>query len=310
MKALIATLRKEAVVGVTCWELESHLFKALVLPTFTYGTKLWGGDLKNSHWKVFEKDMKIHMMSHVKVRSSTTYHILLAEFGELPMELYALKLTMGFQQRLAHLPSSRLVSQATSLSRLLAEQGFNTWHKSTTMWKASWGLSHWETHDNPTTSKITFNDIKEAFLAKEWNSFHLSGKKLDYLHLKDFLKYECELYLKQPLTPPQRKIIAAYRTSNHRLAIETGRWSTIPISRDKRLCNFCSYNVVENEAHFVLECPLYSSIRDKFQSLFENIVLGSIKSFFQLDHQVDISLYLTEATALRHSRELASLTPS
>ena len=23
----------------------------------------------------------------------------------------------------------------------------------------------------------------------------------DYLHLKDFLKYECELYLKQPLTP-------------------------------------------------------------------------------------------------------------
>jgi hypothetical protein len=31
--------------------------------------------------------------------------------------------------------------------------------------------------------------------------FHLFGKKLDYLHLKDFLKKECELYLKQPLTP-------------------------------------------------------------------------------------------------------------
>ena len=26
---------------------------------------------------------------------------------------------------------------------------------------------------------------------------------------------------------------------------------------------FFSYNVVENEAHFVLECPLYNSIRDK-----------------------------------------------
>ena len=31
---------------------------------------------------------------------------------------------------------------------------------------------------------------------------HPSRKKLHYLHLKDFLKYECELYLKQPLTPP------------------------------------------------------------------------------------------------------------
>ena len=30
-------------------------------------------------------------------------------------------------------------------------------------------------------------DVKEAFLAQEWNSFHLSRKKLDYLHLKDIL---------------------------------------------------------------------------------------------------------------------------
>jgi hypothetical protein len=55
-------------------------------------------------------------------------------------------------------------------------------------------VSHWDTHGNPTTSKITYDDLKEAFLAKEWNSFHLSGKKLDYLHLKDFLKDGCELY--------------------------------------------------------------------------------------------------------------------
>ena len=87
-------------VGVTCWELKSHLFKALVLPSFTYGTAIWGGELENSHWKVFEKGMKIHMMSHVKVCSSTTYHILLAEFKQLCIKLYALELTMGFQQPL------------------------------------------------------------------------------------------------------------------------------------------------------------------------------------------------------------------
>ena len=80
------------------------------------------------------------------------------------------------------------------------------------MWKTSWGLSHWETDDNPTTLKIVYVDITKVFLAKKWNSFHLYGKKLDYLHLKDFLKYECELYLKQPLTPSQHKIIDAYNT--------------------------------------------------------------------------------------------------
>ena len=55
--------------------------------------------------------------------------------------------------------------------------------------------------------RTTCIDIKEAFLAKEWNTFHSCGKKLDYLHLKNFLKYECELNLKQPMTPPQCKII-------------------------------------------------------------------------------------------------------
>ena len=77
------------------------------------------------------------------------------------------------------------------------------------------------------------------------------------------------------------------------------------VSRDNRLCHFCSCNVGENEAYFVLECPLYNFIRDKFQS-----IIGSLKSFFQLDHQVEISLYLTEAIALCHSRELVGLTPS
>jgi hypothetical protein len=130
------------VVTVRCWELKSHLFKNLLLLTFTYGIVIWGGDFKNSQWKVFEKGMTIHMMSHVKVRSLTAYHILLAEFGEFPIKLYNFKLTMGFQRWHAHLPSSWLVSQATSLSQHLVKQGYNTRHKLITVWKASWGLSH------------------------------------------------------------------------------------------------------------------------------------------------------------------------
>jgi hypothetical protein len=68
------------------------------------------------------------------------------------------------------------------------------------------------------------------------------------MHLKDFLIYKCELYLKQPLTPPQRKIIVAYRIVNHRVIIEIGQWSTILVSRDNRQCIFCSCNAIENEA--------------------------------------------------------------
>ena len=43
--------------------------------------------------------MKVHMMPHVKVRPLTTYHILLVELEELPMELYALN-SMNFNNGL------------------------------------------------------------------------------------------------------------------------------------------------------------------------------------------------------------------
>ena len=43
----------------------------------------------------------------------------------------------------------------------------------------------------------------------------------------------------------------------------------------------------------MLECPLYIPIRDKFSLVFENVVPRILKSLFQINHQVDISLYLT-----------------
>jgi hypothetical protein len=40
MKALMGISRKDAIFAITCWELKSHLFKTLVLPSFTYGTRI------------------------------------------------------------------------------------------------------------------------------------------------------------------------------------------------------------------------------------------------------------------------------
>ena len=54
----------------------------------------------------------------------------------------------------------------------------------------------------------------------------------------------------------------------------------------------------------------YITVRDEFQLLFENVVLKSLKCFFQLDNQVVISLYLMEDIALCHSMNVVGLTPS
>ena len=147
-----------------------------------------------------------------------------------------------------------------------------------------------------------------AFLATEWNSFHHMEIKLKSTS-RTFSIMNVNHTGSNCWHQHQRTMVVAYYTLNHRLVIETGQWSTIPIPWDKVLCHFCSNNVTQNDANFVLECPLYNSITDKFPSLHENVVLGSLKSFLQLYHSVDISLDLT-ATALCFSKKLACSTPS
>ena len=50
-----------------------------------------------------------------------------------------------------------------------------------------------------------------------------------------------------------------FRTSSHRLRIETGRWSRIP--HEQRLCE-CGEGV-QNEQH-IMTCPLLNDIRRRY----------------------------------------------
>ena len=80
---------------------------------------------------------------------------------------------------------------------------------------------------------------------------------------------------------------------------------SLPLSQE--VLHYATFAPVDNEAHSVLECPLYKPSRAKYPSRYENVVLGSLKSFFQLDHQVDLA---SIARRLPHARESARLNPS
>ena len=75
-------------------------------------------------------------------------------------------------------------------------------------------------------------------------------------------------YLDLSRRNPSRKALVKLRISSHKLRIETGRYDKIP--REERLCNLCNSNKIEDETHFLLDCPRYSSIRDMFFSKIES----------------------------------------
>ena len=79
-----------------------------------------------------------------------------------------------------------------------------------------------------------------------------------------------EKYLLVVKNHKHRIALSRLRSSSHCLQIEKGRHSKPPLPRLERNCPFC-LDKVENEAHFILECPLYNhERRSLLQSLISN----------------------------------------
>ena len=65
-----------------------------------------------------------------------------------------------------------------------------------------------------------------------------------------------------------RQTITRFRTSSHALHIESGRHSNTPL--DLRVCGICKTKV-EDEFHFLIECPFYNEQRQKMFTTFSDI---------------------------------------
>ena len=70
----------------------------------------------------------------------------------------------------------------------------------------------------------------------------------------------------------QRSIFAQFRCGILPLEIETGRFKDIMLN--ERICKLCESGCVEDEIHFLCECPNYSKERSvMYSKIYENDVV-------------------------------------
>ena len=72
----------------------------------------------------------------------------------------------------------------------------------------------------------------------------------------------CHSLYKDVSNELMRIVITRWRLSNHKLRIETGRYTRPVTPREERICILC--RVVEDEEHVIFHCPIYRSIRLKY----------------------------------------------
>lgn len=96
--------------------------------------------------------------------------------------------------------------------------------------------------------------------AQNWNSvvFH-STKSINYRIFKTKLEFENYFNV---LNFSEAIKLCRFRTTNHHLPIETGRWKNI--ERENRLCHLCNCNKLGDEYHYMFEYTAFTEQRKKF----------------------------------------------
>ena len=96
-----------------------------------------------------------------------------------------------------------------------------------------------------------------------WKKKVESSTKLDlYGKFKYEHKAEDYMYLDIIPTINWKRDYTKFRTSNHKLTIETPRYPIV--LREQRLREFCKHNEIEDEYHMIFSCKLYADLRETF----------------------------------------------
>lgn len=108
--------------------------------------------------------------------------------------------------------------------------------------------------------RIIKRTLEDQYFQK-WNSqLSNSSKGLNYRIFKSEVKLEPYLTI---LPQKQRISLFHFRTGNHRLPVEIGRWRNSHLPYEDRKCNECQLNEIGDEFHYMFICPCFASTRKR-----------------------------------------------
>lgn len=261
------------------------LFNCLIRPILLYGSEVWGpyyaADLSEeniiskSEALPAEKILLRYCKFLLGVRRNSSNQAVRGELGQYGLLSTILPQSIKYWFSICKLDSSFLVKQAYLTSA--DPQAMKGWashlkHLLRSNWlEEAWSNqgSQFQTRD----TKIFKNCIRSMF-ESGWlkliqnNSDGQRNNQLAQTKLRSYGQFknslQMENYLLFSSDLEHRREFTKLRISAHKLRIETGRHSRIPA--ELRLCTNCSLQEIENERHFVLQCPKYNIHREELFS--------------------------------------------
>ena len=108
-------------------------------------------------------------------------------------------------------------------------------------------------------SAVVKQRLQDQFIQKWFSDINGSSKGQIYRLFKTSFGFENYINM---LPNKFRKIFIKFRTSNHHLPVETGRWYNVPLN--ERVCKLCNSGHTADEFHYILECKELANLRKKY----------------------------------------------
>ena len=107
--------------------------------------------------------------------------------------------------------------------------------------------------NNPKSVKMDISRTLSDLYIQRWNvKGNVLSKGKQYLLFKDNLNFEKHLINVSKFYNSNK---IKYRTGNHRLPVETGRWDDIPLN--ERKCKICTTDDIGDEFHYLFACDFF-----------------------------------------------------
>ena len=248
---------KELNLSVSC---KLHIFESIIKPILLYGCEIFCHENLNL-LDIFYAQL---LRRTLVVNKSTPHYMIFGECGCTPPSVDAQKRALVYWLKTAH-----SISLANTCQNILLECNKKNEYSSTYIRYIkdsfnSLGLSG--LFDKNTTLCAGLNPINiikrrisDIFKQTWQQKINNSPKSTFYRLIKTEFKFE--KYLDE-LPFNKRIILTQFRLSNHKLPIETGRWSNI--NKENRLCVLCTSQTLGDEYHYIFECETFIEERRSF----------------------------------------------
>lgn len=239
-------------------DLQLQLFDHTILPIALYSCEVWGFE----NTQIIENLHNEFLRRITKLKKSTPVYMLHAELGRKPIEITIKTRMIGFWISVVNGKESKL---SKILYKMLLHD-FNTgfyehkWIRSIKDILVSVGrvdLFDKNFIDSPKSVKLSVARVLSDLHIQEWvHKLTASSKGKMYSSFKQEIFLQSYLI---KLNPKHFLPLIKFRTANHRLPVETGRWENIP--HEERKCHLCTQNDIGDEYHYLLCCNYFNKER-------------------------------------------------